>query len=133
MAADKQGNNNAYKFIITKIFRLKDGGVAGIAGDFASGLKVVEWFNGAEKPLFDKEDSFTVMVARDDECFIYEPSLIPIKIEQSFFSIGSGSHFALAALHLGKSAKKAIEVATFFDPDTGMGYEELVVGKKKSG
>jgi 20S proteasome alpha/beta subunit len=130
VAADRQADNGGYKFTVSKIFKLKDGGVAGIAGDFSSGLKVVDWLNGAEKPLFDKEDSFVVMVIRGKECFVYEPTLMPIKVDQPFFAIGSGAHFAMAALHFGKSPKVAIETAALFDSGTGMGYEEIVIGKK---
>lgn len=41
----------------------------------------------------------------------------PTKYQQ--FAIGSGRDFAMAAMHLGKSAKEAVEVAMHFDINTG--------------
>lgn len=38
---------------------------------------------------------------------------------RGFHAIGSGRDFALAAMHMGQSAKKAVEVAMEFDAGTG--------------
>lgn len=44
-----------------------------------------------------------------------------------FQALGSGSDFAVAAMHLGKSAKKAVEVAAELDLYTGGNVKELIL------
>jgi ATP-dependent protease HslVU (ClpYQ) peptidase subunit len=45
----------------------------------------------------------------------------------AFGAIGSGSPFALTALHLGRSAKKAVEIASQLDVYTGGEIKEVVL------
>lgn len=45
------------------------------------------------------------------------------------FAIGSGRDFALAAMHLGKSAREAVEVAMTFDNNTGGDVIEIGVSE----
>lgn len=40
-------------------------------------------------------------------------------IEDAYFSIGSGSPYAVAAMHCGKSAEESVYIAAHFDPKTG--------------
>ena len=41
-----------------------------------------------------------------------------IEVEARFTAIGSGRDFALAAMHLGKTAKEAVQIAAEFDNNT---------------
>ena len=47
-----------------------------------------------------------------------------IKVQQDYYAIGSGMHFAAAALEVGKSSAKAVEVAMKFDPGTNFTIHE---------
>ena len=55
----------------------------------------------------------------------YERSAIPFKIESPFIALGTGREYAMAAMHLGKTAAEAIEVAAHFDSGTGNGVDVL--------
>lgn len=44
-----------------------------------------------------------------------------LEIQDKHFAVGSGMHFAIAAMTLGKSPKEAVEVASKHDVNTGMG------------
>ena len=46
-----------------------------------------------------------------------------IKVDEPFYSIGSGSHFAIGAMASGKTTSEAIRVAMKHDPATGMGVK----------
>ena len=45
----------------------------------------------------------------------------------NFASIGSGAPYAITAMHLGKSAKQAVEIATELDMFSGGTVKEMVV------
>lgn len=51
-------------------------------------------------------------------------SIMPI---DGYGAIGSGANFATAAMHLGKSAKQAVEIATVLDLFTGGNVKEMTV------
>lgn len=42
-----------------------------------------------------------------------------MRSHHKFFAIGSGRDYALAAMHLGKNSREAVEVAIHFDNNTG--------------
>lgn len=46
-------------------------------------------------------------------------------VDKPYYSIGSGSHFALGVLAMGKGSSKAVEVASDMDPASGMGITEI--------
>ena len=50
-----------------------------------------------------------------------------IFVDKPYYSIGSGSHFALGVLATDKGASKAVEVASGLDPSTGMGVTEIKI------
>lgn len=54
----------------------------------------------------------------------FDFSIMPV---ESFTAIGSGRDFALAAMHLGKSARQAVEIATELDLFTGGNVREATV------
>lgn len=46
------------------------------------------------------------------------------------YAVGSGSHFALAAMACGKTAVEAVRLAARFDPGTGGRVESITLRKK---
>lgn len=46
-----------------------------------------------------------------------------IKVDEPFYSIGSGSHFAIGAMASGKTTSEAVRTAMKHDPQTGMGVK----------
>lgn len=48
-------------------------------------------------------------------------------VDKPYYSIGSGSHFALGALSSGKKAPLAVEIAMELDPGSGQGIIEIKI------
>ena len=60
------------------------------------------------------------------EVLEYERTPHPIRNEDTLRAWGAGRDFALAALHLGKTAKEAVELACRLDSTCGNGVDTLV-------
>ncbi|MGZ3309100.1 MAG: hypothetical protein ACXU8R_11330 [Xanthobacteraceae bacterium] len=132
LAADKRMDCNGYPATVTKIFRTADGSLIGGAGDSDVISALREWYHQGCNP-----DTYptnrgeggcyaTLMVvtrAREVRLFLSGP--IPIQMDNQTFAIGSGADFALAAMHLGYSAKKAVEVACALNAGCGNGIDTL--------
>lgn len=129
LAADKLANNGGLIMKVTKLFKVR-GCLVGGTGDFDRVMEVIAWFAaGAEPsklPPFQRsnEDWTGLLVIEPDKTILkYERSTVPHKIESPFWAIGSGRDFAMAAMHLGKSACEAVEVASDLCTSCGMGVD----------
>jgi len=132
LAADKRSVDCGLARTVTKIYRVNDSVVA-IAGCLDQGLLMIEWVrNGCNPETFPdsqkvKDDWAVVVVA--DACGLrsYERTPYPIVVEDKFWAAGSGRDFALAAMHLGRSAIEAVQVACVFQSDCGNGFDSFDV------
>lgn len=118
LAADSRYVNGNTAWRGGKLYRLANGGLFAGCSDAGAVNAVVEWLNGVEKqkPVIDKETGFAGLLIRADKSVWYlDRYLSPQAVSQSFIAIGSGRDFALAAMHLGRSAAAAVEVASVFD------------------
>jgi hypothetical protein len=114
------------KRVVPKIFRLANGWLFGGSGEYQEVLLVRDWLNGGEKP--GKLDDFGgLLVKGPKEVFRIESKCVLMPIEDAFHACGSGRDFALAAMHLGRSAREAVEVALVFDAYSGGTVEELTL------
>lgn len=90
---------------------------------------VVEWVRDGclkPRPLFRKDEGVNIMVVRvDDDGFAQlttmEEELVEVSHGGGPLALGSGGHFAMAAMHLGKSAMDAVRVANALCSSSGMG------------
>lgn len=105
---------------ISKIVRGPSGDLAGAAGTAGYCHKFRRWVAGGEagappEPRDDK-DSFDrgVIFRRSGVIDIHEPQGM-FTIRAKFFAIGSGRCEALGAMHMGATAKQAVEVAKRVD------------------
>jgi ATP-dependent protease HslVU (ClpYQ) peptidase subunit len=116
LAADAQ--TSIFKGSTPKIHRLKDGSVFGSCGQMQDMQAVIVWLNeGGDKPKVS--DGFHAIHVKEGRLFVLEDKLIPVQYEREFFAVGSGRDYAMAAMHLGKSAPAAVAIAAIFDVDTG--------------
>ena len=96
--------------------------MAGIASSAGRGDldKLLKFYDSVEKNgEFDEPIEVDILELRADGIYVYESTIHPVKVRGDFFSVGTGSAYALAAMHLGKSPREAIEIASIFDPVTG--------------
>jgi len=116
----------------TKIGRNPNGDIAGFCGSLAIGQKWMRAFEaGADEmpslaSVNGKDDHGYVLVIRKATGLaeFIEPDG-SVHFEAPFFAHGSGSSLALAAMEAGASAKRAVEIASKYDPSTGSEVEVL--------
>ena len=131
LAADKRGTFGGLSRRVTKIFVVHDE-LVGIAGNACEGYDLIAWIEGGckllEFPVNQRDEKLwaeCLVIARDGSVRIYQRSPNACYIHDRFTAIGSGRDFALAAMHLGKSAREAVEVACVFDTGCGNGVDTI--------
>ena len=132
LAADKRSCVGGLHRTVTKIHRIGRLLVGG-SGEPALIGNVLAWIGAGRDPATfpasqrDKDDWQPVMVIEDGAILIYERSPYPVRWHDTIAAIGSGRDFALAAMHLGKTAEVAVAVASHFDPGCGNGCDALTI------
>lgn len=131
LAADKQSTNAGMRRAVTKVRRI-NGSLCAFAGDAAFGMEMLAWLEQGAKPgelpsCQRSDDWVSVLVITPEKRILkYERSAYPIDFSESkFFAMGAGRDFAMAAMHLGCDATKAVEVASVFECSCGMGCDAL--------
>lgn len=123
VAADSRCENNGWigGHSIKKVRKSDiDGCVYAITGNAADSTKVMEAFVGGQ-PQNDinlGESSRVVKFDPSGEITVYEGNG-SFTITCEYTAFGSGSPAALAAMMMGASARKAVEIAAQIDPYTG--------------
>lgn len=137
LAADKRTNFGGMHGTTTKVHRMPDGSRVGCAGNTAQIYEMLEWLkNGADADKLpavqrDPKECVSMLVIRPDGSVLqYENTAYPILIEDKLWAIGSGRDFALAAMHCGKSAVEAVQLACQLDVGCGNGVDGLSVEGK---
>jgi len=100
----------------TKIYRLSDGSVVGLAGDNHNGLLLLEALREAStgdirtlpKGPFKKAEALLVSPRR--KVFMYSGGWYDDKHMQGYYAIGSGSIVALGAMDAGATAVEAVKI-----------------------
>ena len=131
LAADKRACLGSLIMTTTKIFRSGDA-LAAYAGDADGGEEMLAWFGAGRDPekfpaSQREKDTWNglLVVLPDGNLWQYERTPYPVKFPPQRFAIGSGRDFALAAMHCGKTASEAVEVACVFDNGCGNGVDVL--------
>jgi 20S proteasome alpha/beta subunit len=120
-AADTRSMNGGWinHYTAEKLFRLPDGSIAGVCGTYAEAVRFVRWLQSGEvQPAPDLPESTIIRLHRDGSLTLYEASA-SFKVTVDFAAWGSGSPAANAAMYMGASAERAVEVAALLDDSTG--------------
>lgn len=131
LAADKRAERaGAGHAVVTKVHKI-NGCLVAIAGSYDVGMQLIHWFqNGCIEEQFperqseDNEASLMVITPERRITF-YERTPVPLVFEQQKTAMGSGRDYALAAMHLGFDACRAVEVASAFDVYCGNGIDSI--------
>lgn len=124
IAADTCCSIGNYTSNSKKLYILPDVGVIGFAGSGTAMFKIADWWlDGCQgdAPTIDRDNDegcIGLLVTRKG-VFALLDGVHPMKIEDPWFAVGSGSDFAISAMSLGKNAKEAVEHAMQFDVGTG--------------
>ena len=131
LAADKLICFGATNGTVTKIQRFGDC-LVGLAGDFAIGTELLEWFKAGADPdnypqsnrSFESGASL-ILIKPDKTVWKYENAPYPFKLEGDFFAFGSGDESALVAMEAGCDAKRAVEITCKYNTGCGNGVDTL--------
>jgi hypothetical protein len=151
LAADKRTTLGGVAYTSTKIERIVTGAgtnseepavlLVGASGESWACKAAIEWVRGGRKPeefpvsQSDKEDWAGLVVVEHrpgwkpgaTRVLRYERSPYPYEMEDVLLAFGAGADFALAALHLGKNAVEAVELACKLSVHCGNGVDFLRV------
>lgn len=116
---------------VTKIRRAPDGSLIGSAGDSDAAQEVMAWYErGADPKEFNdymrNKDTYAglIVIRPNGEVWKYERTPYPMQFSAPH-ALGSGREFAMATMHLGHDARKAVEVACALDCGCGNGIDQL--------
>jgi ATP-dependent protease HslVU (ClpYQ) peptidase subunit len=131
LAADKRASYGITITTVTKIRRI-NGLLVGGSGETSFIGMMLDWIEKGRDPAAfpktqqDKDDWQPILVIElDGSTSLYERTAHPIRHEQQHIAIGSGREFAMAAMHLGCTARAAVEVAIALDCGCGNGIDVL--------
>ena len=130
LAADKMTCSVGYGYTVTKIHRLKGGAIVGFSGDGDGAMALLAWLDSprddsAYPPGQKDNDTCALVITPNGSVLSYGKTPFPQRIECQRYAMGHGRDFALAAMHLGKSAREAVEVACALDVFCGNGIDTL--------
>lgn len=128
MAADTLGVNGANLTRETRKLHRLDDAIVGFTGNYVDGLTFVDWWRVGHDmdslPKFivyrdgDAPD-FVALVLNADGLNLWTEHFQSSPVPDEFFTIGSGAMAARAAMVMGASAERAVEVAMLVDLHTG--------------
>lgn len=133
LAADKRATYSGCARTVTKIRRAPNGELVAFSGDFDTGAALADWYcNGADPATFpDNKNgesnvkSYLLVIRLNGSFAQYERTPIPLEFEDTTTAQGSGRDYALAAMHLGRTAAEAVQVACALDIYCGNGIDTL--------
>ena len=120
LAADSRSEDSCTKvFCFPKIYKVA-GRLVGMAGCVSKGQEFLEWLRaGGERLKIDEDRMSAIALLEDGSVEVYEDTTFWLDLPPGeFYAVGSGAAAALAAMHCGKSAAEAVEIACRVDPSS---------------
>ena len=110
----------------------KVGGVCvGIAGTYADCQRFLRWYRGKrDKPLKKLGDVSAIMLTPEGRIFCFDGDSHPYLITDPFMAIGSGAQAAMAAMHMGATPRRAVQIASKVDSYTGGSITTRTLNKR---
>lgn len=138
MAADRQSTISGVRACeVKKIARREsDGALIGVAGDAALASAYMRWFvagEQGERPIMhvsaDDHKTALALIVRPDGS-VEEHSVAGwVPVEGEFYAYGSGLEAAIAAMHMGADARRAVEITNIVTTGCGMGVDVVLLAR----
>lgn len=128
IAADSMVSGDDSFYLVEKLRQGKDG-IYGGCGDWDKILKMFQALESGGD--LDSDTDVTVLELRNDGIWIYESTIIPAKIKNDFWAIGTGANFAIAAMECGKSVRDAVEIACKYDTSSHLPIDYMKLGRSR--
>lgn len=133
-AADSMISDDSSFFLGQKL-RVGNGCIYGAAGDWE---KILKAYQLIESNATDWESDLDVEILqlRQDGLYVYESCIIPTKLKNDFWAIGTGAQWFMGAIHGGASFIQAMEIACANDTSSRGPIDYMVLeevsGRSKS-
>lgn len=127
LAADRRITSGTVTYSTTKIRRTADGRLIGATGDYGVCSAMLDWLeSGGSRPTCQDSERWisALEIMPDGSCWMHNRDS-RWRVEDGFVAVGSGRDYAMATMALGHDARRAIEIASRFDPGTGNGVDAL--------
>lgn len=129
IAADRQATHSGLALSVEKLYRRSAGVILGFTGSLEQGLLLADWYGaGADPdkwPVWQTPMDYTRLVVLNFHVgLLMEYESLPVAQYRKFESpaaFGSGRDFALGAMAQGANAREAVEIASRFSVDCGLG------------
>ena len=110
------------------VSKLRKGAISvfGATGEWDACLKFLQAMEQGK--LDEIETDVTVLELRKDGLWVYEGSIIPAKLKNDFYAVGTGAAYAIAAMRLGSTPTEAVAIACEFDPSSRLPVDTLTLG-----
>lgn len=120
MAGDQKVTDGDKRFHAHKLRRIGEA-IVGAAGTGPAIKKFFAWLEEGQQddpPKMSKDDELDALVLTPAGLFCYGADCAAEELLDEFYAVGSGAQAALAAMHLGCSPDKAVEIACLVDNST---------------
>jgi hypothetical protein len=130
IAADSMVSGDDSFYLVKKLRKGQES-IYGGCGDWD---KLLKFYNSLESGAdLDSDTDVTVLELRSDGIWIYESTIIPAKIKNDFWAIGTGANFAIAAMHLGLTPAEAVKLACLYDTSSHEPIDVMSLSGRKRG
>jgi hypothetical protein len=124
IAADSMCSGDDSFYLVEKL-RVGKNSIFGACGDWDKCLKM---FHALETGEIDSDIDVTVLELRNDGIWIYESTIIPAKIKNDWWAIGTGANWCMGALAAGATLKEAMEIACKYDTSSRGPIDYMTLG-----
>lgn len=126
MVADKQMSYHKSQVVKTwKVPHFADASqnwLIGGSGNLTQLQQFLDWWvapTASNVPCPQLNDCHVLVMSPKGKIALYVNSCTPIELDEKFYSVGSGSDYAMGAMEAGADAKTAVKIASKRDPATG--------------
>jgi hypothetical protein len=134
IAADSMVSGDDSFYLVEKLRRGQTS-IYGACGDWDKILSFYQALESKSSP--DSDTDVTVLELRfdgkDNGIWIYESTIIPARIKNDFYAIGTGASYAVAAMHLGLSPAEAVKIACLYDTSSHEPVDVMTLSGRKRG
>ena len=130
IAADSMCSSDEAFYLVEKLRKGKSS-IYGGCGDWDKLLKFYQAIESGGD--IDSDTDVTILELRNDGIWIYESTIIPARIKNDFWAIGTGSGYAIASMHLGLSPREAVAVACLYDTSSHEPIDTMKLARRIRG
>lgn len=128
IAADSMVSDESSFFLAEKL-RVGKNSIYGAAGDWEKILKAYQLIE-SDSTDWDSDLDVEILQLRHDGIFVYESTIIPTKIKNDFWAIGTGAQWFMGAILGGATFMQAMEIACTNDSSSRGPIDYMVLGEE---